>query len=236
MTQRLNAVSSPPTSLNGRPSEARARVLVVDDHPAIREALTSAIRAADGLQVVPAARTIAEASRHLEHYRPDVLVLDLALPDGDGFALIEALPAQATGPRILVYSMYDDSAHAGRALQAGALGYVTKSNPTAEVIKAIRQVQEGSVYLSDSVASKLLRKVLQNQDYGNDPKGQLTDREFTVFTRLGEGQSIPEIAEALDLSVKTVETYRRRAKEKLGCDTVDDLLRSSIQWREGSLG
>jgi len=177
-----------------------------------------------------------EATRHLEHYRPDVLVLDLALPDGDGFALIEDLRSRGIGTKILVYSMYDDSAHAGRALQAGALGYVTKSNPTAEVIKAICKVLEGGVYLSECVASKLLSKVLQNQDYGNDPRGQLTDREFTVFTRLGEGQSIPEIAEALDLSVKTVETYRRRAKEKLGCDTVDDLLRSSIQWREASLG
>jgi DNA-binding NarL/FixJ family response regulator len=210
--------------------------LVVDDHPAIREALAATIQAEGGLQVVPAARNRAEAVRHLEDYRPDVLVLDLALPDGNGFTLIDDLQSQETGPRILVYSMYDDSAHAARALQAGALGYVTKSNPTSEVITAIRKVQGGGVYLSESVASKLLRKVLRNQDYGNDPREQLTDREFTVFTRLGEGQSVPEIAEALDLSVKTIETYRRRAKEKLGCDTVDDLLRSSIQWRAARPG
>ena len=234
MSHRLSAFSSLPNSSSTRPL-GEVRVLVVDDHPAIREALSTAIEAADGLRAVPPARSIEEAFTHLEQVRPDVLVLDLALPDGNGFELIESLRSQGTEVGILVYSMYEDSAYAGRVLQAGALGYVTKSNPTAEVIEGVRRVHEGAVYLSKCVASELLSKVMQNQEYGNDPKGQLTDREFTVFTRLGEGQTVREIADDLGLSVKTAETYRRRAKEKLGCDTVDDLLRVSIQWRETNL-
>lgn len=171
-----------------------------------------------------------EALSVIRELAPDVVIVDISLSNGDGLTLIENARAESTGARILVYSMYDESVYAERALRAGALGYIPKSESTAEVINAIRTVARGDVYLSDPIASKILGKVIRSQDYSTTPIEQLTDRELTVFRMLGEGFSVREIAEQLDLSRKTIETYRRRAKEKLGYDTVEGLLQFAVQW------
>jgi DNA-binding NarL/FixJ family response regulator len=207
-------------------------VLVVDDHPAIREALSEAIARDEGMRVLGLLSTAAEAQTFLETKTPDVFVVDISLGDGDGLDLIETVRSQCPEMTVLVYSMHDESLYAGRALRVGALGYVPKSASTDTVIEAIQQIKEGGIYLSPEVASRILGSVIRTQKYGANPVEQLTERELTVFRMIGRGKSVREIADQLDLSRKTVETYRRRAKEKFGYETVDELLRYAIEWTD----
>lgn len=214
--------------------DTRTRVVVVDDHPAIREALTSAINSKIDMRVVGETGTARETLRLLERQTPDVVVIDISLEDAHGLDLVEEVRSRYSDVRVIVFSMYDESVYAERAIRAGASGYVMKSEPTENVVKAIQAVSEGDVYLSQRMSSRILSKVIRQQDYSfRSATEQLTDRELTVFKRLGEGHSVRDIAEQLDLSRKTVETYRRRAKEKLGFDTVDELLQYAVQWTYG---
>lgn len=232
MNQALHNSPSSQSPTGSQPSTQETTVLVVDDHPAIREALSGAIAREEGMRVLDLLSTAAEVQTLLETNTPDVFVVDISLADGDGLELIEKVRAQCPETKVLVYSIHDESLYAGRALRAGALGYVPKTASTDTVIRAIRQIKEGEVYLSPQVASQILDNVIRTQKYGGNPVEQLTEREFTVFRMIGRGKSMREIADQLDLSRKTVETYRRRAKEKLGYETVDELLRFAIGWTE----
>lgn len=235
MTQsRCSSEASSGQSASGNSNDP-LQIFIVDDHPAIREALASAINLKEDMEAIGSVGTVEEALSRIREDEPHVIVVDISLEDGDGLTLIDQIRANGSDAGILVYSMYDESVYAERALRAGALGYIPKSESTEEVMNALRSVAQGEVYLSDPMASKILSKVIQRQDYAAAPLEQLTDRELTVFRMLGEGASVREIADQLDLSRKTIETYRRRAKEKLGYDTVQGLLRFAVQWAgEGS--
>ena len=227
-TSKSNGVSSSPEQ------GARTQVFVVDDHPAIREALAAAIDSKIDMRVVGESPTAQKALRMMERHVPDVVVVDISLEDAHGLDLVEELRSRLPDLRIVVFSMYDESVYAERAIRAGASGYVMKSEPTEHVVKAIQAVSEGDVYLSRRMSSRILSKVIRQQDYAfRSATEQLTDREMTVFKKLGEGLSVRDIAEALDLSRKTIETYRRRAKEKLGFESVDELLQYAVQWTFG---
>jgi DNA-binding NarL/FixJ family response regulator len=219
---------------SSRGENARTQVFVVDDHPAIREALAAAIGSKIDMRVVGESPTAQKALRMMERHVPDVVVVDISLEDAHGLDLVEELRSRFPDLRIIVFSMYDESVYAERAIRAGASGYVMKSEPTEHVVKAIQAVSEGDVYLSRRMSSRILSKVIRQQDYAfRSATEQLTDREMTVFKRLGEGLSVRDIADDLDLSRKTVETYRRRAKEKLGFESVDELLQYAVQWTFG---
>lgn len=205
-------------------------ILILDDHPAILEAVTTAVEREEGLQVADAVGTAEEAREGIKTRSPDVFIVDLSLPDADGLALIEGVLDERPDTKVLVYSMFEERRYAGRALRAGARGYVNKSASTKRLIKAIRRILRGEISLSPDVTSRILGDVIRNRKYGADPSEQLTERERTVFRMMGRGRSVRDIAGQLDLSRKTVETYRRRAKEKLGYETVDDLLRFAIEW------
>lgn len=232
MNQAPQNSSPSQRSSESRSSDPETQVLIIDDHPAIREALSGAIEREEGMDVMDALGTSADLHDFLEEHVPDVFVVDISLGDGDGLALIETIHSQRPEIQMLVYSMHDEGLYAGRALRAGAQGYVHKSAPTDTVIAAIRRVERGEIYLSQKIASQILTNVVRNQRYGSRPVEQLTDRELTVFRMIGMGKSVQEIADQLELSRKTVETYRRRAKEKLGYETVDELLRFALQWKE----
>jgi DNA-binding NarL/FixJ family response regulator len=215
-------------------SNSRTQVFVVDDHPAIREALAAAIGSKIDMRMVGESSTAKKALRQMERHAPDVVVVDISLEDAHGLDLVEELRNRFPEIRIIVFSMYDESVYAERAIRAGASGYVMKSEPTESVVKAIQAVSEGDVYLSRRMSSRILSKVIRQQDYSfRSATEQLTEREMTVFEKLGEGVSVRDIAEELDLSRKTVETYRRRAKEKLGFESVDELLQYAVQWTYG---
>ena len=230
--------SSPASQTSGHSdaeaSNGRTEIVIVDDHPAIREALATSIGTKIDMRLVGESGTATKALQLLERRSPDVIVVDISLEDAHGLDLIEEVRKRFPAVRIVVFSMYDESVYAERAIRAGASGYVMKTASTQEVVEAIRTVGKGEVYLSKPIASRILRKVIQDQDYElTSATDRLTDREITVFRMLGEGQSVRDIAETLDLSRKTVETYRRRAKEKLGFETVAELLQYAVQWTYG---
>ena len=207
-------------------------IFLVDDHPPIREAIQDRIDAAMDLTVSGETGTSEDAFRLIETLEPDVAVVDLSLSDAHGLDLIQNVKAQFPDVQVVVYSMYDETVYAERAIRAGASGYVMKEHPTSNLIDAIRTAHDGEVYLSRKMSSRILNRVARGESAeANFPIDELTDRELAVFQMLGEGYGVGEIQERLSLARKTVETYRRRAKEKLGVDSVSKLLQYALQWR-----
>jgi DNA-binding NarL/FixJ family response regulator len=212
---------------NKRPS----RVLIVDDHPAVREALALRIGMQCDLEVCGEAADIAEAVRLVGESRPDVAVLDISLKTGNGLDLIKRISDRADTIRILVWSTHSEALYAERCLRAGALGYVNKDQATDKIVDAIRRVLEGKVYLSDEMAEKMLhRAVGDGKDVTRSPLDALADRELEVFRLIGGGVKTAEIAERLHLSVKTVETYRDRIRKKLDLSDGTKLAHYATQW------
>ena len=211
-------------------------VLVVDDHPAVRDAIADAVGAQPDMDLVGLAGSADEAFDIIRTTRPDVAVVDISLGDAHGLDLVQNLRAEVDTLEVVVFSMYDEAVYAERALRAGARGYVRKSEPTAAVTEAIRAAAAGEIYLARRAASRILSKVAfggtgRSESSGGEPGLEdLTDREMAVFQLLGQGRPPEEIADRLNLSRKTVETYRRRAKEKLGFESVTELLQFAIQW------
>jgi DNA-binding NarL/FixJ family response regulator len=225
-------ISSPKAT--SKSTVSQIRVVVVDDHPAIREAIADTIRAEPGLELCGVAGSAADAFGLIREAHPDVAVIDISLGDAHGLDLVQNLRAQHPDLEVVVFSMYDEEVYAERAIRAGARGYVMKSEPTASVAEAIRAAAAGEIYLNRRAASRILAKVAGGASPGSAEPGleELTDREMAVFQMLGQGKPTDEIAERLNLSRKTVETYRRRAKEKLGFDTVTELLQFAIRWEQ----
>ena len=206
--------------------------MAVDDHPVIREALSFAVRSKLDMEFCGQAASVQDAISLLPSIEPDVAIVDLSLRDAHGLDLVQTIRTDFPNTQVLIYSMYDELAFAERAIHMGALGYLSKNEPTENIIEAIRCVVRGEVYLSRRMTSRILGKVVKEQQNGF-VMGKLTNREMAIFKRLGEGQGVAEIAEELSLSKKTVETYRRRVKEKLGLKSVSDLVQYAIQWMHG---
>jgi DNA-binding NarL/FixJ family response regulator len=213
-------------------SKPAARVLIVDDHPAVREALSIRIAAQPDLEVCGEAADANEALRLAAATDPDVAIIDIALKTGNGIDLIKRLKARNDKFRAIVWSMYSENLYAERALRAGALGYITKEQATGKIIEAIRQVLEGKMYLSAAMTEKLLRQAVSpaSQESGRSSIDTLSDRELDVFRLIGQGRKTQEIADQLHLSVKTVETYRDRIREKLNLSNGAELSRCAVQW------
>jgi DNA-binding NarL/FixJ family response regulator len=215
----------------------RIRVMLVDDHPAIREGIAAAIRSKLDLEVVAETGFSDEALGLIQKNKPDVAVVDISLGDVHGLDLVHNIRTQYPAVQVLVFSMYDENVYAERALRAGAAGYLMKSEPLQSLVDAIRTIVRGEVYLSRDLASRILGKLVTRQTTGPTfATDELTDREMAVFQMLGEGFSIEEITERLHVSRKTVETYRRRAKEKLGLDSIGELIQYAVQWTHGKMG
>jgi len=210
------------------------RVYLVDDHPAIREAIRDTIEGTIDMEICGETSSSDDAFRDIEELQPDVAVIDISLNDAHGLDLVQNVRSQYPEVRTIVFSMYDENVYAERAIRAGAAGYLMKSEPTKNIIEAIRCAYDGEVYLSRKMSSRILNKVAMGRSA--EPSfaiDELTDREMAVFQMLGQGYSVQEIQDRLSLSRKTIETYRRRAKEKLGFDTVSELLQYAVQWTYG---
>ncbi|MFO8098592.1 MAG: response regulator transcription factor [Salinibacter sp.] len=207
------------------------RVFVVDDHPAIREAVRDTVEGTIDMEICGETDSSDEAFHQIEDLEPDVAIVDISLNDAHGLDLVQNVRSQYPDVEMVVFSMYDENVYAERAIRAGASGYVMKSEPTKNIVEAIRSVNDGEVYLSRQMSSRILNKVAKG--HTSEPSfaiDELTDREMAVFQMLGQGYSIQEIQDRLSLTRKTIETYRRRAKEKLGFDTVSELLQYAVQW------
>lgn len=211
-----------------------ARVLIVDDHPAVREALALRISRHADLLVCGEASELAEALQLISETKPDVAVIDIGLKTGNGLDLIKRIKARGETVRMLVWSMYQESLYAERVLQAGALGYITKDQATEKIVDAIRRVLEGKIYLSEAMTEKLLIRIHAGSTLGqgNRPEECLSDRELEVFQLIGNGLDTHAIATRLNVSPKTIETYRFRMKEKLNITDSKELFRRALHWVE----
>src|SRR6266705_4372256 len=214
------------------PTKKRARILIVDDHPAVREALASRIGRQPDLEVCGEAADMSEALGLVADTQPDLAVVDISLNTGNGIDLIKRIKDRNDSVRMLVWSMHSESLYAERALRAGALGYINKDQATDKIVDAIRRVLEGTVYLSDAMAEKMLHRAVGGgrEEVPRSPLDALADRELEVFRLIGQGVKTAQIAERLHLSVKTIETYRDRIREKLDLRDGAKLARAATVW------
>lgn len=234
----MNSTDSIRAPMNtDRRSSDKIRVLVVDDHPAIRDAIKDTIKGKMDMEVIGEVDSGYEAFRLIDAQEPHVAIVDISLKDGHGLDLVQNIRVQYPNVQVVVFSMYDESVYAERAIRAGAASYIMKSESTQAVVDAIRTVMRGEIYLSRQMASRILSKVAVGRSASPGfAIDELTDREMSVFQMLGQGHSVEEITDRLSLSRKTVETYRRRAKEKLGFETVAELLQYAVQWTHAQGG
>jgi len=210
-----------------RPGEHR--VLIVDDHPIVRQGLAQLINQADDLQVCGQAEDSYQAMQAIKTLTPDMVIVDISLKDTSGMELIKDIKVQYADMPILTLSMHDEGVYAERALRAGARGYIMKQEATERVITAIRRVLAGEMYVSDTVAAKMVSKLASGAG-STSPLESLSDRELEVFRLIGEGHGTREVAEKLHLSIKTIETYRAHIKEKLGFKNANELFRAAVEW------
>lgn len=210
----------------------RRKVLIVDDHPIVREGLISLIEEEEDITVCGSAENIPETIKAIQALEPDMVTVDISLQDASGLDLIKDIKDKFPNLPVLALSVHAESFFAERAIRAGAKGYITKQEATKNVIMAIRKVLDGGLYLSQEMNDKLLSSLFDDSksDANISPINRLTDREFEVFSLLGHGKGTRQIAEQLYVSAKTVETYRLRIKEKLKIETNSELLRYAFQW------
>ncbi len=208
-----------------------ARLLIIDDHPVVREGMAPLIDQYDGLQVAGQAENSAEGLRLLRENTYDLAVVDLALEGIGGLDLTKKITAEFKSLPVLVLSMQDESLYAERALGAGARGYVMKEESIPQIVEAIRTVLRGDIYLSEAMTRWALRTLSGDEaDAAGSPAHRLSDRELEVFHLLGEGNGTREIAEQLHLSVKTIESHRAGIKKKLNLKNATDLLQRAALW------
>jgi DNA-binding NarL/FixJ family response regulator len=202
-------------------------VLIADDHGVVAEGLKHLVDAQADMRVIGLVGDGREAVRVAREARPDVVLMDLSMPELNGADATRAIVANDPKCRVIVLSMYAEREYVRRALKAGAVGYVVKRSAAREVVEAIRAAHSGQRYLSSKVADVVI------EDYSADDKddalGKLSAREREVLQLIAEGRTGAEIAERLTLSQKTVETYRARLIEKLGIRDVPGLVRFAIQ-------
>jgi DNA-binding NarL/FixJ family response regulator len=217
---------------NSSNEKNRRKVLIVDDHPIVQEGLTDLINKEKDIVVCGSAKDIPQAIKAIKNLEPDVVTVDISLGDESGLELIKDISADFPDLPILALSMHRESFYAERAIRAGAKGYITKQEATKKVIKAIREVLNSRLYLSENMKEKLLYSLVgdSGSHAGTSPIDRLTDRELEVFSLLGQGRGTRQIAEQLYISVKTVETYRSRIKEKLNLNSGSELLQYAFQW------
>lgn len=210
----------------------KTRILIVDDHPAVRDSLASWISRQADLEVCGEAADMNTALRMAAETDPDLAVVDISLKTGNGIDLMKRLKDRIDKIRVLVWSTHNESLYAERALRAGALGYVNKDQPMTTLLEAIRRVLEGKVYLSENMTERLLRRAVGEaaKEATCSPLDALADRELEVFRLIGEGIKTAEIARRLHLSIHTVETYRERIKNKLDLKDGSELAHYATQW------
>ena len=221
------------TSMTPDTANHKKGVLLVDDHPLVREWLSTLIGLQPDLAVCGEAAAAAEAMQAAAASKPEVAIVDISLRDSSGIELIKDLKAAWPNLTVLVLSMHEESHYAQRALRAGAKGYIMKREATKNVIEAIRTVLEGKFYLSDTLAQAITTQFIGGKTPGTRfAVEQLSDRELAVFDLLGQGLGTRHIAEALRVSVKTVQAHCARIKEKLNLASATELLREAVRRRE----
>ena len=220
---------------NTEKAGARHRVFIVDDHPLVREGLANLINQQNDLVVSGQAEDAAQALAGIGASRAELALIDISLKTASGLELVKDLKVHHPNVALIVLSMHDEMLYAERAIRAGARGYVMKRETTKEVLIAIRRVLQGDVYVSERVVNLMARRLgSPRKAAASSPVEQLSDRELEIFRLLGQGRTTSQIATDLHLSLKTVQAYCARAKEKFGVDSLTELLRAAIRWEDAS--
>ncbi len=220
-----------------RMTKESLKLLVVDDHAIVRHGLAVLLDGAAGFEIRGEAGSVAEAREALNRLKPDILIIDITLRDGNGLELVPVALAVNPAMRILVLSMHDEADYALRALRAGAHGYVMKENADEVITEALQRVAAGGIYVSDVIAARVMREWAGGGASGAEEAtgvAALTERERQVFESIGRGLTTKKIAEEFGLSARTVEVHRAHIKKKLGCEDAAQLFREAVRWVEGA--
>ena len=225
------------TNEKPKPAAVKAkRIIIVDDHPLFRKGLEQLISSTvEGFAICAEAGDAAEGMSKIRQLKPDLVIVDLSLPGANGIELIKNIRAEFQKLPLLILSMHDESLYALRALRAGAQGYVMKQEALENVIGAIREVLAGRPYLSPEMSAKLITNFASGTNQSN-PTDKLSDRELEILELIGKGRDVHEVAKALHISRKTVETHRAHIKEKLNFKNAREVTRFAAQWVEGQTG
>jgi DNA-binding NarL/FixJ family response regulator len=209
-------------------------IIIVDDHPMMRKGLAMTLEAEPDLSVVGQAADAEECLSMLETMDLDLAIVDISLPGMSGLELIKHIQALQPDLKTLVVSRHDETLYAERAIRAGARGYVMKLEASNLIVKAVRRVLAGGIYVSEEINERLLLGLAAGrEEIAQSPLEVLSDRELEVFELTGRGLGTRDIAERLHLSVKTVESYRARIKDKLNLKSAAELMQHAVQWVEG---
>jgi len=213
--------------------KAKTKILIVDDHPMMRQGLAQLINNEPDLTVSGEAEDAQQALSAISQTKPDLVLADITLTGKSGLELIKDMQALHPGLAVLVISMHDESLYAERVLRAGGRGYIMKQEGGKKIMEAIRQVLGGRIYVSEKMSARILEIFSgRRAEAHRSPMERLTDREFEVFQLIGQGKGTRQIAQALHLSVKTVEVHRLHIKEKLKIEDAPSLVRYAVRWVE----
>lgn len=213
-------------------TKGRKKIFLVDDHPVFREGLVSLLKREADLMVSGEADTARTALTAIERTKPDLVLVDIGLPERSGLELIKDLRATSPETVVLVISMHDESLYAERVLRAGGHGYIMKQEGPEHMLRAIRQVLNGQIYLSARMSPRILDVLAGRSKNARSPIGRLTDREFEVLQLIGQGKDSHVIAKELHVSFKTVDNHRARLKEKLKLQSGTELICYAARWIE----
>jgi len=208
-------------------------VLIVDDHPILRQGLRHLLENEDDLSVCGETETVRAARAAIKDLEPDGVIVDISLKQGDGIELVRDVRAHHPELPILVLSMHDEAIYAERVLSAGANGYIMKHAASEVFLESLRRVLDGGVYVSSFVSDNLLQKLAAGANHVSNPIDRLSNRELQILHMIGRGMSTKETAHALNLSIKTVESHRQRIKRKLNLTTGMQLVQYAVNWFTG---
>lgn len=211
----------------------KSRILIVDDHPIFRMGMAELLNQEDDFEVCAVAEDIVSARKAIIEFDPDLAIIDITLAGDNGLDLVKEISAGGKCIHILVLSMHDESVWAERAIRAGAKGYIMKREASESVISALRNIVDGKIHVSANMLALMLDKFHVKPDSPGAPTiDLLTDRELEVFRLIGAGLATREVADRMNLGVKTVGTYRDRIKQKLCIKTSAELSRRAVLWTE----
>jgi len=215
-----------------KPRKTKTRILIVDDHPIVRQGMAGLIQHEPDLTVCGGADDAQQAIKAIKTTKPDLAIVDISLKDTSGIELIKDIKVRFPNLPILVLSMHDESLYAERALRAGAKGYIMKAEATEKTVTAIHKVLSGQLYVSEKMAARMLHKLVGGKiQPGTSPIESLSDRELEVFRLIGQGHTTRQIAEQFHLSIKTIDSYRAHIKEKLSLANATELTQHAIRWQ-----
>jgi DNA-binding NarL/FixJ family response regulator len=210
------------------------RIFTIDDHPVIRMGLAGLIAGESDMELCGEAGSAAAALEHIRDAKPDLILLDLALPDSSGLELLKEIQATCPAARVLVLSSHDERTYAPRVLRAGARGYVMKEEATERLVRAVHTVTAGEIYVSERIAGAIIDIFSGNRKDTADPVACLTDRELEVFSLIGQGRSSKEIGGTLQINPRTVDAHRANIKRKLAINDAKTLLMEAVRWHENA--